>query len=91
MPKQKRSSPVLLKPMAGRVLFSAHPKNSQVTTMKNDPIVNEVRNNGLALAARYNNNIEAIYTALKEIERTSGRVVVNRTPRRLVPKARVAG
>jgi len=43
--------------------------------MKNDPIVDEVRNNGLALAARYGNNIEAICKALKEREQTSGRLV----------------
>jgi hypothetical protein len=49
--------------------------------MKNDPIVDEVRNNGLALAARYNNNIEAICKALKERERSSERMVVNRAPR----------
>ena len=53
--------------------------------MKNDPIVDEVRNNGLALAARYNNNIEAICKALKERERTSERMVVNRAPHRLIP------
>ena len=57
--------------------------------MKNDPIIDEVRNNGLALAARYNNDIEAICKALKEKERTSGRMVVNRAPHRLVLKARV--
>jgi hypothetical protein len=51
--------------------------------MKNDPIVDEVRNHGLALAARYGNNIEAICNALKERERSSGRRVVDRTPRRL--------
>ncbi len=72
--------------MAGRVLFSAHPKNLEITTMKNDPIVDEVRNNGLALAARCNNNIEAICKVLKEREQTSGRRVVNRAPRRLVSK-----
>ena len=55
--------------------------------MKNDPIVDEVRNNGLALAARYNNNIEAICKALKERERTSERMVVNRAPHRLIPKS----
>ncbi len=54
--------------------------------MQNDPIVDEVRNNGLALAARYDNNIEAICKALKERERTSGRMVINRAPHRLVPK-----
>lgn len=57
--------------------------------MKNDPIVDEVRNNGLALAARYNNNIEAICKALKERERTSERMVVNRTPHRLIPKSHI--
>ena len=51
--------------------------------MKNDPIVDEVRNNGLALVARYGNNMEAICKALKEIERSSGRMVVNRAPHRL--------
>ena len=57
--------------------------------MKNDPIIDEVRNNGLALAARYNNDIEAICKVLKERERTSGRMVVNRAPLRLVLKVRV--
>ena len=56
--------------------------------MKNDPIVDEVRNNGLALAAKNNNNIEEICKALNERERTSERMVVNRAPRRLVPKGR---
>jgi len=55
--------------------------------MKNDPIVDEVRNNGLALAARYNNKIEAICKALNERERTSERMVINRAPRRSVPNA----
>lgn len=55
--------------------------------MKNDSIVDEVRNNGLALAARYNNKIEAICKALNERERTSERMVINRAPRRSVPNA----
>lgn len=54
--------------------------------MENDPIVDEVRNNGLAFAARYNNNIAAMCKALKEREKLSGRKLVNRQPRRLVPK-----
>jgi predicted nucleic acid-binding protein len=74
---------VLLKPKAGYALSSAHPKNSEVTMMKNDSIVYEVRNNGLALAARYGNNIEAICNALKDRELSSGRRVVNRAPHRL--------
>lgn len=59
--------------------------------MKNDPIVDEVRNNGLALAARYGNNIKAICKVLKEREQTSGRIVVNRVPHRLIPKAKQLG
>ena len=54
--------------------------------MMNDPIVDEVRNNGLALAARYNNNIEAICKALREREQTSERMIVNRAPHRLAAK-----
>ena len=53
--------------------------------MKNDSIVDEVRTNGLALVARYNDNIEAICKALKERERTSERRVVNRATHRLSP------
>jgi len=55
--------------------------------MKNDLIVDEVRNNGLALAARYDNNIEEICKALKVTEQKSGRMVVDRAPHRLSPKA----
>jgi hypothetical protein len=55
--------------------------------MMNDPIVDEVRNNGLALAARYSNNIEAICQALKERERLSGRLVVDLAPRRWARKS----
>ena len=56
--------------------------------MKNDLIIAEVRNNGLALVARYDNNIDAICKALKDREQTSGRMVVDRAPHRLTPKAR---
>jgi len=73
--------------MVGLVLFSAHRKNWEATIMKNDPIVDEVRNNGVALAARYNNDVEAICRALKEREQSSGRMLVNRKPRRLVQKS----
>lgn len=58
----------------------------RVMLMKNDPIINEVRNNGLALAARYGNDIAAICKALTEREKSSGRVVVNRVPHRSEPK-----
>jgi hypothetical protein len=54
--------------------------------MKSDPIVDEVRNNGLIFAARYNNNLAAICQALKEREKLSERKLVNREPRRLVRK-----
>ena len=39
--------------------------------MKNDFIVHRVRNNGLELAARCNNNIEKICKYLKEREKLS--------------------
>jgi hypothetical protein len=55
--------------------------------MKNDPIIDEVLGNGLALAARYSNNIEAICKALKERERSSGRMVVDRAARRIATKS----
>ena len=55
--------------------------------MQNDPIVEEVRKNGLAFAARFNNDLAAICKALRDKERTSGRVIVNRAPRRRAPKA----
>lgn len=55
--------------------------------MKNDSIVDEVRTNGLALVARYNDNIEAICKALKDRERTSERKVINRSPHRLPPNS----
>jgi len=54
--------------------------------MKNNAIVDEVRANGLALVARYNNDTKAICKALKEREKSSGRRVVNRIPRRSEPK-----
>jgi hypothetical protein len=55
--------------------------------MKNDPIVDEVRNSGLAFAARYNNDIAEICKALKEREKSSERKVVSRKPRLLARKA----
>ena len=55
--------------------------------MQNDPIVEEVRKNGLAFTARFNNDLAAICKALRDKERSSGRIVINRAPRRRVPKA----
>ena len=50
--------------------------------MLNDPIVEEMRTNGQAFAARYNNNLAAICRALKEKEQVMKRKVVYRAPRR---------
>ncbi|MBK9951904.1 MAG: hypothetical protein IPP10_10405 [Candidatus Competibacteraceae bacterium] len=48
--------------------------------MKNDSIVDEVRNNGLALVAQCNNDIEAIFKALREREhRRVGLSIMSRT------------
>ena len=57
--------------------------------MLDDPVVESVRKIGEAFAARYNNDLAAICKALKEKERLSGRKVVNRAPRRLVPEIEI--
>ena len=49
--------------------------------MVNDALVDEVRSNGLAFAARFNNDIAAICEALRDEERASGRAVVDRAVR----------
>ena len=49
--------------------------------MVNDALVDEVRNNGLAFAARFNNDMAAICMALRDDERASGRTVVDRAVR----------
>ena len=54
--------------------------------MLNDAIVEEVRRNGQAFAARFNNDLAEICKALNDKERLSGRIVINRSPRRLTPK-----
>lgn len=46
--------------------------------MLSDALVDEVRNNGVAFAARLNNDVAAICKALKDKERASGRAVVDR-------------
>ena len=56
---------------------------------RNDPIVEEMRTNGQAFAARYNNDLAAICRALRAREQASGRKVVNRPPR--VPARRAVG
>ena len=45
--------------------------------MQNDPIVEEVRKNGVEFAQRYDNNFSKICKALREKEALSGREVVN--------------
>ena len=72
--------------MAGSAQRSAHPKNLEVMTMLDDPIVEEVRKNGQAFVARYNYDLAAICMVLKAKEGASGRIVVNRAMRRLAPK-----
>ena len=52
--------------------------------MTNDSIVDEVRKNGLDFVARYNNDVTAVYNALKEKERLSTRRVIDRTPQRIL-------
>ena len=51
--------------------------------MIDDPIVEEIRKNRQAHAARYNYDLTAIFNALLEREKNSLRPVVNRPPRRL--------
>ena len=46
--------------------------------MLNDALVDEVRNNGVAFAARFNNDVAAMCKALRDEERVSGRVVIDR-------------
>ena len=51
--------------------------------MLSDALVDEVRNNGMAFAARFNNDVAAMCKALQDNERASGRVVVDRAACRL--------
>ena len=53
--------------------------------MKNDPIVDEVRNVREAHAERFNYDLEAIYHDLKEQEQKSRRSFVSYPPRRVQP------
>jgi hypothetical protein len=51
-----------------------------------DPIVAEIRNRRMEHAARYGNDLAAICAALREQEAKSSRPVVNRPPKRFLPK-----
>ena len=52
-------------------------------TMRNDPIVEEVRTYGQEFAARHGNDIRRICDALRQSEIASRRKVVRRGPKRL--------
>ena len=55
--------------------------------MMDDPIVEEIRRNRQAHAARYNNDLTAIGNALRELEKTTTRRVVNRAAPRAKPQS----
>jgi hypothetical protein len=59
-------------------------------TMRDDPIVQEVRRIRAAHAARFNYDLDAIVRDLKEQERASGRTFVSFPPRRRTPEVPVA-
>ena len=54
--------------------------------MTDDPIVEEVRKNRQAHAARFNYDLTAIFADLIEREKNSSRPVVNNPPRRIPEK-----
>lgn len=58
--------------------------------MLSDALVDEIRNNGVAFAARFNNDVAAMCEALKDTERASGRVVVDRAVRRVTGERKSA-
>ena len=51
--------------------------------MRNDPIVEEMREHGREFAAKHGNDIQRICEALRELENVFGRKVVHREPKRL--------
>ena len=64
-----------------------HKKNWEVLEMNDDPVVEEIRQQRRqAHAAQYGNDLAAICRALKEVEAKSSRKVVNRPPKRTLPK-----
>ncbi len=52
-----------------------------------DPYVAELRKHRQAHAAAYDNDLERIFEAYKELERKSGRTYVNFEPRRIPARA----
>lgn len=55
--------------------------------MREDPIVEEMRSNGRAFAARHDNDLARICQALRETDKTAGRRTVNRAPKPLKRQA----
>ncbi|QQO54203.1 MAG: hypothetical protein N838_13470 [Thiohalocapsa sp. PB-PSB1] len=55
--------------------------------MREDPIVKEVRDNGLAFARKYGNDPHRISHVLRAKEAASGRKVVYREAKRVTQKA----
>lgn len=54
--------------------------------MREDPIVAEIRRYRIEHAAKYGHDLKRIHETLKEYESKSGREVVYRKPRLLLPK-----
>ena len=55
--------------------------------MRNDPLVEEMREHGREFAAKHGNDIGRMCEALRKLEATSGRKVVRRVPKRLPRRA----
>lgn len=58
--------------------------------MKEDPIVAEIRKVRHEHAAKFNNDIAAIFADIRRQEKESGRQYVSFPPRRIQPKAEQA-
>ena len=54
--------------------------------MKEDPIVAEIRRYRMEHAEKYGHDLKRIYKALVNFESQSGRKIVHRKPRLLLPK-----
>ena len=53
--------------------------------MREDPIIAEIRRFRAEHAEQYGHDLKRICKALRELEATSGRKVVHRKPRALIP------
>ncbi|MEO5342246.1 MAG: hypothetical protein H7842_02715 [Gammaproteobacteria bacterium SHHR-1] len=54
--------------------------------MKNDPVVEEIRNYRSAHAAKYGNDLDRIFLAIKENEKKHSHRLVNREVKPIVQK-----